>query len=185
MIDCAEQPYQPLRELEVFVGFIMNKSGAQTHRQRDRYIKLKDEFERITAWITREMRNPTSISGYTSELDALELCLACLCVSCEKEHRESRPRHRSSTQDIESFKIVAAAALMRELTALERARGGQEYVYGGGYVGVSGGHGRAAGSVALAESSFRGSDGAAGCLTSRGVASSRPLLTVQMGRLEL
>ncbi|KAK4031981.1 RNA dependent RNA polymerase-domain-containing protein [Parachaetomium inaequale] len=133
MIDCAEQPYQPLRELEVFVGFIMNKSGAQTHRQRYRSIKLKDEFERITAWITREMRNPTSISGYTSELDALELCLACLCVGCEKEHREMRPRHRSSTQDIESFKIVAAAALMRELTALERDRGGQEYVYGSGY----------------------------------------------------
>ncbi|KAK4149994.1 RNA dependent RNA polymerase-domain-containing protein [Chaetomidium leptoderma] len=139
MIDCAEYPHQPLRELEVFVGFIMNKTGVQTHRQRDRSIKLKDEFERITTWITKEMRNPTSVSGYTSPLDALELCLACLYVGCEKEHREVRPGHRSSPQDLESFKIVAAAALLRELKLLERGTSGQQYAYGGGYVGVSGG----------------------------------------------
>ncbi|KAH6613232.1 RNA dependent RNA polymerase-domain-containing protein [Chaetomium tenue] len=137
MIDCADQPYQPLRELEVFVGFILNKSGGQTHRQRDRSVKLKDGFDKIAAWITREMRNPTSISGYASELDALELCLACLTIGCEKTYRQLRPGHRRSAQDIESFKIVAAAALTRELAALEKRRGGQAYTYGGGgYVGV-------------------------------------------------
>ncbi|KAH6851365.1 RNA dependent RNA polymerase-domain-containing protein [Chaetomium sp. MPI-CAGE-AT-0009] len=138
MIECADQPHQPLRELEVFVGFILNKSGVQTHRQRDRSVKLKDEFERITSWITREMRKPTSASGYTSELDGLELCLACLSVGCEKKRRQMLPGHRSSAQDIDSFKIVAAAALMRQLTALEKSMPGQEYAYGGGYVGVSG-----------------------------------------------
>ncbi|KAK4233862.1 RNA dependent RNA polymerase-domain-containing protein [Achaetomium macrosporum] len=129
MIDCAEHPHQPLKELE-------------TRRQRDRSVKLKDEFERITTYITREMRSPTSDSGYTSELDALELCLACLHVACQKERRELRPRHRSSAQDLESFKIVAAAALMRELSVLERGTAaGQAYAYGGGggYVGVEGG----------------------------------------------
>jgi hypothetical protein len=124
MIGCADQPHQPLRELEVFVGFIMNKAGVQTHRQHDRSVKLKDEFERITTWITRGMRNPTSISGYTTKLDALELCLACLYVGCEKEHRELHPGHRSSSQDIESFKIVAATALMRELRVLEKGLAG-------------------------------------------------------------
>lgn len=133
MIDCAEHPNQPLRELEVFVGFILNKSGVQTPRQRDRSVKLKEEFERITAWITQEMRSPTSVSGYTSELDALELCLACLHAGCEKEHRESRPGHRTSSQDVESFKIVAAATLMRELNALEGGMPGQRFAYGGGY----------------------------------------------------
>ena len=142
MIDYADQPHLPLKELEVFVGFILNRSGVQTHRQRDRSVKLKDGFEKIASWITREMRKPISISGYTSELDALELCLACLIVGCEKKPRQLLPGHRSSAQDIESFKIVAAAALTRELTALEKNMGGQEYTYGGGYVGVSGGIGR-------------------------------------------
>jgi hypothetical protein len=133
MIDGADHPHQPLKELEVFVGFIMNKSGVQTRRQRDRSVKLKDEFERITTYIAREMRNPAPAS-VTSELDALELCLACLYVACHKEEGELRgPRHRSSTHGLESFKIVAAATLLRELTVLERGTAtGQAYVYGGG-----------------------------------------------------
>jgi hypothetical protein len=110
----------------------MNKAGAQTHRQRDRSVKLKDEFERITTWITREMRNPTSISGYTSKLDALELCLACLYIGCEREYKEVvHPGHRGSSQDIESFKIVAATALLRELRVLEKGIVGSR-----GYIGV-------------------------------------------------
>jgi hypothetical protein len=138
MIDCAEHPHQPLRELEVFVGFIMNKTGVQSTRQRDRSVKLKDEFERITSWITREMRNPSSLSGHTSELDALELCIACLYAGCEKEQRDLRPGQRSSSRDLESFKIVAAATLMRELSLLEKGTAGKAYAYGGGYVGVAG-----------------------------------------------
>jgi hypothetical protein len=132
MIGCAEQPHQPLRELEVFVGFIVNKAGVQTHRQRDRSVKLKDEFERITTWITREMRNPTSISGHTSTLDALELCLACLNIGCERVYKEvAHPGHRSSSQDIESFKVVAATALLRELRVLEKGLVGSS-----SYIGV-------------------------------------------------
>ncbi|KAL2195585.1 RNA dependent RNA polymerase-domain-containing protein [Corynascus similis CBS 632.67] len=132
MIDCAEQPNQPLTELEVFVGFIMNRTGSQTPRQRDRSIKLKDEFERIASWITNQMRKPCTVSGCTSELDGLELCLACLYVGCEKRMRAIRPGQRSSARDLESFKVVAAAALTEELTTIERQRGHQEYVYGGG-----------------------------------------------------
>jgi hypothetical protein len=126
MVDCADHPHEPLRELEVFVGFITNKTGIQTHRQRDRSVKLKDEFERITLWITHAMRNPTSLSGHTSELDGLELCLACLHVGCEVTHPEARPRFRASSRSIESFRVVAAAALMRELSVLEgdMGRGG-------------------------------------------------------------
>ena len=123
MINCADHPHEPLRELEVFVGFIMNKTGIQTHRQRDRSVKLKDEFERITAWITHTMRTPTSLTGHTSELDALELCLACLHVGCERGAGVAYSRHRSTARNVESFKIVAAAALMRELSALERRTG--------------------------------------------------------------
>lgn len=120
MIDCAEHPHRPLRELEVFIGFIVNKTGVHSRRQRDKSIKLKDEYERITAWILQEMHNPTSVSGYTSELDALELCLACLHVGCSKKSREAGAGHRGGAQDIESFKVVAATALLRELSLLEK-----------------------------------------------------------------
>lgn len=123
MVDNADHPHQPLRELEVFVGFVINKSGVQTRRQRDSSVKLKEEFEHITAGITREMRNPTApAGGLFRELDALELCLACLNVGCEREYRGLRPGRRVSSQDLESFKIVAAAAVMREL-AIHETRG--------------------------------------------------------------
>ncbi|KAJ4288800.1 hypothetical protein N0V88_007127 [Collariella sp. IMI 366227] len=145
MINGAEHPHQPLRELEVFVGFIMNKSGVQTTRQRDRSVKLKEEFERITTNIMREMRHPTPVSDSVSngktggELGALELCLACLYEGCRKEQREMRPSQRSSAEDIESFKVVAAASLMRELAIKEREMFGQAYAFGvGGSVGVGG-----------------------------------------------
>lgn len=139
MTDCAEHPHQPLTELEVFVGFIMNRTGVQTSRQRDRSAKLRDEFERITTWITQEMRHPTSVSGQASKLDALELCLACLYIGILTGPRETRHWHRSSALDLGSFKIVAASALMRELSILEKGTAGQAYAYGGGYVGVSAG----------------------------------------------
>jgi hypothetical protein len=126
-IDCAEHPHQPLKELEVFIGFIINKTGIQSRRQRDRSVKLKDEFERITTLIMREMRSPASLGGFTSELDALELCLACLHVGCLKENREiQRSGQRTTARDIESFKIVAVTALMRELSVLERRKAAKE-----------------------------------------------------------
>ncbi|KAL2174451.1 RNA dependent RNA polymerase-domain-containing protein [Thermothelomyces heterothallicus CBS 202.75] len=134
MVDLADQPHQPLTELEVFVGYIINKRGVQTPRQRDRSVKLKDEFEHIATWITHEMRNPPSVRGYTSELDALELCLACLCIGCEKRSRDTRPRPRSSARNLESFKVVAAATLIQELSALQKRRGIKEYLHDGGEI---------------------------------------------------
>ncbi|KAK3905375.1 RNA dependent RNA polymerase-domain-containing protein [Staphylotrichum tortipilum] len=120
MLDSADHPHQPLGELEVFVGFVINKSGVQTRRQRDSSVKLKEEFEHITAGITREMRNPgVPTGGSVRELGALELCLACLSVGCERQYRGGRPGHRVSSQDLESFKIVAAAAVIRELATHE------------------------------------------------------------------
>ena len=120
MVDYAEHPHQPLSELEVFVGSILNKSGAQTHRQRDRSVKLKDECERITTWITHEMRSPTPLGGHASELYPLELCFACLCIGCERGEGVAYRSRRSSAQDVQGFKVVAAAALMFELSLLEK-----------------------------------------------------------------
>jgi hypothetical protein len=120
MDDFSEHPTQPLAELEVFVGFIINRTGIQTHRQRDKSIKLKDEFERITAWIVNQMRNPTSATSKKTEQDSLELCLACVHVGCMKDVHCLSSRVRTNDTGLESFKVVAAAVLLRELDAFER-----------------------------------------------------------------
>lgn len=139
MTENSENPSQPLRELEVFVGFIINKSGVQTRRQRDRSVRLKDEFERITSWIMRQMRHPPSsqTTGIMNELDALELCLACVHVGCLRErgpHEIPSYTTRALNQEVESFRVVAACALMRELNVLEM--GTKMHSRGGGFVGV-------------------------------------------------
>jgi hypothetical protein len=128
MVDCSDHPHRPLTELEVFVGFFINKSGIQTARQRDKSIKLKDEFDRISSWVIREMRNQNLENAEVSkkgDLDALELCLACVHVGCDKEDSAPRPFNRGSSQNLVSFKIVAASALLKELNHLERLKRAQ------------------------------------------------------------
>ncbi|KAL2262909.1 hypothetical protein VTK26DRAFT_9050 [Humicola hyalothermophila] len=124
-IDFAEHPHKPLTELEVFIGLIINRTGVHSRRQRDKSVRLKDEYEHVATWILQEMHNPTSVSGHTSELDALELCLACLYVGClsEKEAREygtTGAGKRNAVGESESFKVVAATALLKELSSLEK-----------------------------------------------------------------
>ncbi|KAL4815695.1 RNA dependent RNA polymerase-domain-containing protein [Aspergillus spinulosporus] len=71
MANFSEHPINPLTELEVFIGQILNNSGVQTHRQRERSIKLKDEFERIASLILTQMRPPGPITGYVLSACAL------------------------------------------------------------------------------------------------------------------
>ncbi|KAK4159742.1 RNA-dependent RNA polymerase 1 [Cladorrhinum sp. PSN259] len=127
MVDCSDHPHRPLTELEVFVGFIINKSGFQNARQRDKSIKLKDEFDRISSWVIREMRNQNLENEVSKKgtLDALELCLACVHMGCDKEDSAPRPFDRGSSQNLVSFRIVAASALLRELNHLERLKRAQ------------------------------------------------------------
>lgn len=120
MVDCSDHPIKPLTELEVFVGFIINKSGVQSVRQRDKNIKLKDEFDRVSSWVIKEMR--TQDPETDGELNALELCLACVHVGIDKKARDARPYDRGTSQGVVSFKIVAASALLRELNSVEKAR---------------------------------------------------------------
>lgn len=138
MVENAENPSQPLAELEVFVGFFLNKTGGvQTRRQRDRSVRLKDEFDRITTWIMRQMRKPTPSADVTSELDALELCLACLYVGCMKESVENSWKNsRRLARRVESFRVVAACALLKELNSLDPNMGRRRNGGGGGFVGV-------------------------------------------------
>ncbi|EPE07136.1 rna-dependent rna polymerase [Ophiostoma piceae UAMH 11346] len=136
MHEFSEYPTQPLTELEVFIGTIINKTGAQTLRQRDRSRKLRDEYERISGWITTQIRPRTASDDETADGDdesrtgqetwykqhlrVLELCLACAYCPQEQREWEAQRKKRGARKDkdeetIESFWLVAASALIREL----------------------------------------------------------------------
>ncbi|KAK2610062.1 hypothetical protein N8I77_003519 [Diaporthe amygdali] len=137
----STHPTKPLTELEVFVGNVLNRSGVQTHRQRDSSIKLKDEMGRITTFITGQMRKVSHgseavpLTGYQTEFDNLHLCLACVHAGCEDN---AGPRE-SRYEGMQSFRVVAACSLLLEISFYEMGQRG-----GGGIVGLSGGrHGAA------------------------------------------
>lgn len=140
----SAHPTKPLMELEVFIGSILNKSGVQTHRQRDSSIKLKDEMDRIASWITGQMRKVshdpevTPLTGYQTQFDNLHLCLACVHAGCE----ETAGPRESRFEDMQSFRVVAACALLSEISLFEN--GQQRNGGAGGFVGVSGGRRNAA-----------------------------------------
>lgn len=148
MSSFADSSAQPMKELEVVMGFILNNRGIQTKRQRDRSTKLSDEFARISKWITNEMRPSAPAGDKTPNLTALELCFACFEVACAQQDRGGRAhRRRGPRTELESFRIVAASALIREireqetLIRLRNSSGGFVGVRGGGRVAGRGGRG--------------------------------------------
>lgn len=138
----SEHPTKPISEIEVFVGQILNRSGVQTSRQRDSSIKLKDSFDRMAQWITKEMRSvrydaETPLTGYQSKWDNLHLCLACVHVGGE-DVGNLNGRYFGNLQ---SFRVVAACALNAEMNLFDgggHVSGGYAGTGGGGYVGLRG-----------------------------------------------
>ncbi|GLA40306.1 hypothetical protein AnigIFM63309_007923 [Aspergillus niger] len=121
----SEHPIDPLSELEVFIGSVMNKGGVQTRRQRDQSNKLADEFDRISTWIVGQMRAGSSsespITSLSDQLKPLEFCLACIHVGGESNKDPAR-RRREVYGEIKSFRVVAACALLFELDLIEKGR---------------------------------------------------------------
>lgn len=139
----------PISEIEVFTGCIFNKSGTQTRRQRDKSTRLKDEFDRIAKWVESVIRKQ-KIASRVDRDDAdddddhadtgatgLELSVACLNVGCVPNRIIGGSR---TGDEFQSFKVVAASCVLRELDAAikrqEIAAGAS--LMGGGYVGVNG-----------------------------------------------
>lgn len=126
MNDFSEHPINPISELEVFLGYIINKTGVQTRRQRDRSIKLKDEFERIATWITHQMTQTDSSSAPPTddetEFVVLELCLACVHVGGERD--QGSRRRRNGHSGLKSFRVIAASVLLHELQLFEKGKRG-------------------------------------------------------------
>ncbi|WKT38498.1 RNA-dependent RNA polymerase, eukaryotic-type [Fusarium oxysporum f. sp. vasinfectum] len=161
MWDFSENPRAPLTEVEVFCGFILNKRGAQTRRQGDSSIKLKEEIDRIMTWIVKQIRDrgvgdgAETLSTATDadaapsrwREDVVELCWACVAVACIR--KEFAPIVYHGTGELESFRVVAACCLLKELNNLARK---MEVSAGGGFVGVGrgrGGRGRGGASMIL------------------------------------
>ncbi|RKK82930.1 hypothetical protein BFJ69_g2837 [Fusarium oxysporum] len=161
MWDFSENPRAPLTEVEVFCGFILNKRGAQTRRQGDSSIKLKEEIDRIMTWIVKQIRDRgvgdgAETLGTATDADAapsrwredvVELCWACVAVACIR--KEFAPIVYHGTGELESFRVVAACCLLKELNNLARK---MEVSAGGGFVGVGrgrGGRGRGGASMIL------------------------------------
>ncbi|KAF7593189.1 hypothetical protein BBP40_011819 [Aspergillus hancockii] len=119
MNNYSEHPVKPITELEVLIGSIINENGVPTRRQRDRSIKLKDEFDRIASWIMGLMGREKTVG---TEQHSLELCLACVHVGCEKS---GPSRLTEMYGELKSFKIVAACALLFELDHFEKNRAGK------------------------------------------------------------
>ena len=116
MGDYSEHPIHPITELEVFTGHIINGTGVATRRQRDRSTKLRDEFDRISSWITDQMRlSGIPLTGYMTEMSAVDLCLACMYVGREEEGTELMSSRRDEYGDLKSFSVIAATALLAEL----------------------------------------------------------------------
>lgn len=125
-LECSDHAAKRITELEVFTGSIFNKSGAQTRRQRDRSIRLKDEFDRITQWAEAMIRKKgTKVSDDANKEQqlsadpggALVLSIACLNVGIAKERQSARLGSGRSEEQFQSFKIIAACCAVRELDA--------------------------------------------------------------------
>ncbi|RYP16074.1 hypothetical protein DL765_005332 [Monosporascus sp. GIB2] len=148
-VDYSEHASVPISEVEVFTGCIFNKTGTQTRRQRDRSIRLKDEFDRIAKWTQSVIRKQKIESRVDDDADddddghteagvsGLELSVACLREGCAPSRGVAGSR---TGKVFQSFKVIAASCALRELDfAIKRqeiAAGAS--VMGGGYVGVNG-----------------------------------------------
>ncbi|KAI0384693.1 RdRP-domain-containing protein [Hypomontagnella monticulosa] len=134
-MDYSDNFTKGLSELEVFTGCIYNNTGVQTRRQRDKSVRLRDEFNRIAKWVEGVIRkkgiksredddDDSDVDEHGSEsashepgslyannaATALELSLACLHVGNSKSSSFGR-----SKEDFQTFKVVAAQCALTEL----------------------------------------------------------------------
>jgi len=109
MKEYNEHPSRPLTELEVFVGNVLGRTGAQSKRQRELSTSLKEHFDDGVAWIVNCILKDGN--GEWSD-ESLERSMACLAVSLEEP---KQPRGWKGKEQLVSFKYVAAAICLREV----------------------------------------------------------------------
>ena len=104
----SHNPRVPLAEVEVFIGNILGKTGAQSRKQREDSTTMKELFERDAAYIIKRILHDDT--GYSTK--ALARSMACLAVSLEQKEDVHR------NKGIVSFKYIAAAVCLKEVDKL-------------------------------------------------------------------
>ncbi|KAL7943797.1 RdRP domain-containing protein [Trichoderma barbatum] len=146
----SDNPRAPIKEVEAFCGSILNPRGSQTRRQRDSSIGLKEEMDRTMNFIVKLIRDRSG--GASSNADdaasvatdddghserermiAVELCWACVMVGSAQDRNLS---YHGNEKPLESFRVVAASCLVKELNELLMQR---RLSRTGGFVGVRSG----------------------------------------------
>ena len=116
MLIYSTHPPHFISEVEVCSGVIIGKTGAQSKRQREFSVNMKEKHDRDVEYIVRCIIQGEGNSG-TEE--ALERSIACLYVGC------NIVRVRKKVGRLVSFAWVAAAICLREV---EKFRNGMRRV---------------------------------------------------------
>ena len=91
--------------VEAFVGNILGRTGAQSKRQRELSISLKEKFDNDSTFFV----NCIVRDGDEYSEESLERSIACFAVSLEERKGARRG------EQLQSFKYVAAAVCLREV----------------------------------------------------------------------
>ncbi len=102
----SSQPSRPLSELEVFVGNILGKSGAQTKKQRELSISMQQRFNEDLGYIVSCIVN----DGDERSEESLAMSIACFEAGLETVKKGLR-----TGAEWVSFRYVAAAVCMKEV----------------------------------------------------------------------
>ncbi len=124
MYEFGPSPKRPLSEVEVFVGNIIGKDGAQTTRQRELSMTMKERFEADLAFIVGSITKSASfvedgedgepdddVGAETSDQE-LALSMACLWVAL-RENAEEWEYRKGGKVEVKSFGYVAAAVCLK------------------------------------------------------------------------
>ena len=100
------------------MGNILGRKGAQSRRQRENSISMKEHFDRDTAELVRLIMH----DEHESTDEALPRAMACLAVALGVgsggDVAQKHSKYTRYTLNPLSFKYVAAAVCLREIDKL-------------------------------------------------------------------
>lgn len=110
MTNFSGHPLHPISEIEAFIGNILGATGAQSKKQRDLSITMKEEFDLDAAFIVGCIQ--TKDDEDENDENGLERSMACLAVSFEE--RKTGGSFKKG-KPLVSFGYIAAAVCLKEL----------------------------------------------------------------------
>jgi hypothetical protein len=113
MTTYSEHPLRPISEIEAFIGNVLGATGAQSKKQRDLSITMKEQFSRDVTFIIACIKSESSDQTEAPDNSyALERSMACLAVSLED--RTIGGSFRNGDQLL-SFRYIAAAVCLKAM----------------------------------------------------------------------